>query len=224
MMQEKFEVLALTDVSPFYTEPDGAGGFLAHKTLSAFKPVSTGRVQEGLFELAARLPADRVHLYAHALPVDAIVRAWVTRDRGTLTLVSLPEPADDSDLRTLLAQQTGETGFDDPALGRFVLDRMACVYRAQAEWLGRPVTLEVENAEEDGPRDTLRACLRDAAVWDERLRETMAACGLTDAALDSVAVDEAGALIFWLTAGEKIVSVTADPAGGEPDVSVIDLP
>lgn len=209
----RHEVLALTDVGAAYAVPDGAGYQVVHKTLAAFKRVADGAVQEGLFELAARVPDERVQLYLNALPADRIVRVQVTRAQGILIMHTLPEPAEDAELAALCQAQTAEQVFDVAGLGRFVLDRMNCVYRAAYDWMGQTVALEIEQPEDTDALAALLRVVSDAAQWEERLQQIAREQTGQAGVLDSVLADAAGELTFWMTAGEQILSVSAESDG-----------
>lgn len=209
----RHEVLALTDVGAAYAVPDGDGYQVVHKTLAAFKRVADGMVQEGLFELAARVPDERVQMYLHALPADSIVRVQVTRAQGILTMHTLPEPAADEELAALCQEQTAEQCFDVAGLGRFVFDRMNCVYRAAYGWRGQTVVLEVERSEDTDALAALRRVVADADTWDSRLQQIAREQTGQAGVLDSVSADAAGELTFWMTVGEQILSVSAGSDG-----------
>ena len=51
-MTEQFEIVALTDVDVAYVQPTPKEGeVIVHKSITAYKRLDTGKVQEGLFEL-----------------------------------------------------------------------------------------------------------------------------------------------------------------------------
>lgn len=199
-MQDSFEIFALTDISAFYTKTDETGLAEVHKTLAAFKRIDTGKVQEGLFELTARIPQDRVHLYAHALPADAIVRVRVVREQNRLVMRTLPEPADDDALGALLARETAPSALDGGAFGPLVYDRVLCLYRVQIDWLGRPAMLELDGTEAECPAllETAQALHAAAPQWEAAAQAALRqANGPVGCVLDSLSVGPDETVSLW---------------------------
>lgn len=225
-MHDSFEILALTDVSAFYTRPDGTGQTEAHKTLAAFKRIDTGKVQEGLFELTARLPEDRVHLYAHALPADAIVRVRVTREQNRLVMLTLPEPADDDALGALLARETAPPALDGGVFGPLIYDRVLCLYRVQIDWLGQPAMLELDGTEAECPAllETAQTLYAAAPRWEGAAQDALRRVnGPAGCVLDSLSVEPDGTFSFWYllddAAAPRAFCVSGSLADGVTGVS-----
>ena len=77
-MTEQFEIVALTDVDVAFIQPvNNEGDVLVRKSITAYKRLDTGKVQEGLFELVAQATPSRGQMYRFSLPSDSLVRMTV---------------------------------------------------------------------------------------------------------------------------------------------------
>ena len=138
-MTEQFEIVALTDVDVAYVQPTpNEGEVIVRKSITAYKRLDNGKVQEGLFELAALAAPARAQLFRISLPSDTLVRVKVAKgEQGKLWMTELPAPAKDEEMEALLAQQVAEKTVEDEHFGVFKFDRETCVTSARSTGVRR---------------------------------------------------------------------------------------
>ena len=224
-MTEQFEIVALTDVDVSYVQPTPKEGeVIVHKSITAYKRLDTGKVQEGLFELAALASPARGQLFRISLPSDAIVHAKVVKgEQGKLWMTELPMPAKDDDLLALLAQQVAEKTFTDEGFGVFKYDRETCVYQCQIDWRdNKKITLEVED-EAEAPREVARSLQAEAEKWELAARAHIKTVkpAASRMSLRSLSVDAAGGFSFWFAGKAGIACAAGSLEEGITDATVI---
>lgn len=224
-MTEQFEIVALTDVDVAYVQPTPKEGeVIVHKSITAYKRLDTGKVQEGLFELAALASPARGQLFRISLPSDAIVHAKVVKgEQGKLWMTELPMPAKDDDLLALLEQQVAEKTFNDETFGQFKYDRETCVYQCQIDWRdSKKITLEVED-EAEKPREVARSLQAEAEKWELAARAHIKTVkpAASRMSLRSLSVDNEGGFSFWFAGKAGIACAAGSLEEGITDATVI---
>ena len=211
-MTEQFEIVALTDVDVAYVQPTpNEGEVIVRKSITAYKRLDNGKVQEGLFELAALAAPARAQLFRISLPSDTLVRVKVAKgEQGKLWMTELPAPAKDEEMEALLAQQVAEKTVEDEHFGVFKFDRETCVYQCEIDWREKKITLEVEDMEETKPREVARALQQEA--------EKPAASRMS---LRTLSVDDQGAFTFWFAGKAGIACAAGSLEEGITDATVI---
>lgn len=225
-MTEQFEIVALTDVDVAYVQPTPKEGeVMVRKSITAYKRLDTGEVQEGLFELATLAAPARGQLFRISLPSDAMVRVHVAKgEQGKLWMTELPAPAKDEDLLKLLEQQVAEKTFTDDTFGVFSYDRETCVYQCDIDWRDKKkITLEIENIEADKPRAVARTLQAEAEKWELAARAQIKAIqpAASRMSLRSLSVDEDGAFTFWFAGKAGIACAAGSLDEGVTDATVI---
>lgn len=224
-MTEQFEIVALTDVDAAYVQPaPREGEVIVHKSMTAYKDLTTGKVQEGLFELLTIANPGRGQLFRLSLPADAIVRVKVVKDeQGRFWMVELPFPEKDEELTELLKQQVAEKTFTDETFGIFRYDRQTCVYQCDIDWRDKKITLEIEDIEAELPRETARRIQQDTQKWEMAARTQIKAIqpAASRMSLRSIAVDRDGIFTFWFAGKSGIACAAGSLEDGVTDATVI---
>lgn len=224
-MTEQFEIVALTDVDVAFIQPSSQKGeVIVRKSITAYKRLDTGVVQEGLFELAAQAVPARAQLYRISLPSDALVRMTVRKgEQGRLWMDHLPAPAQDEDLQKLLEAQVAEKTFTDDTLGLFRFERETSVYQCEIAWREKTITLEVEDAESELPREIARKLQAEAEKWELAARAQIKAIkpAASRMSMRSVSVDNEGAFTFWFAGKSGIAYAAGSLEEGVTDATVI---
>lgn len=224
-MTEQFEIVALTDVDVAYVQPTPKEGeVIVHKSITAYKRLDTGKVQEGLFELAALASPARGQLFRISLPSDAIVHAKVVKgEQGKLWMTELPAPAKDEEMEALLAEQVAEKTVEDEHFGVFTFDRETCVYQCEIDWREKKITLEVEDMEETKPREVARALQQEAEKWELAARAQIKTVkpAASRMSLRSLSVDDEGGFSFWFAGKAGIACAAGSLEEGITDATVI---
>ena len=223
-MTEQFEIVALTDVDVAYVQPTPKEGeVIVHKSITAYKRLDTGKVQEGLFELAALASPARGQLFRISLPSDTLVRVKVAKgEQGKLWMTELPAPAKDEEMEALLAEQVAEKTVEDEHFGVFTFDRETCVYQCEIDWREKKITLEVED-EAEKPREVARSLQAEAEKWELAARAHIKTVkpAASRMSLRSLSVDDEGGFSFWFAGKAGIACAAGSLEEGITDATVI---
>ena len=224
-MTEQFEIVALTDVDVAFVQPvNTEGDVLVRKSITAYKRLDTGKVQEGLFELIAQATPARGQMYRFSLPSDSLVRMTVHKgEQGRLWMENLPEPAQDADLQALLEEQVAEKTFTDDTLGLFRYDRETSVYQCDIPWRDKTITLEVEDVEAPLPREIARKLQDEAEKWELAARAQIKTIkpAASRMSMRSVSIDNEGAFTFWFAGKAGIAYAAGSIDEGVTDAIVL---
>lgn len=225
-MTEQFEIVALTDVDAAYVQPaPREGEVIVHKSITAYKDLTTGKVQQGLFELLTFANPGRGQLFRLSLPADAMVRVKVVKDdQGRFWMVELPFPERDEDLVALLEAQIAEKTFTDDTFGLFRYDRETCVYQCDIDWRDdKKVTLEIKEIEAELPRETARKLQAEAEKWELAARAQIKNIkpAASRMSLRSINVDNEGIFTFWFAGKSGIACAAGSLDEGVTDATVI---
>lgn len=224
-MTEQFEIVALTDVDVAYVQPTpNEGEVIVRKSITAYKRLDNGKVQEGLFELAALAAPARAQLFRISLPSDTLVRVKVAKgEQGKLWMTELPAPAKDEEMEAMLAEQVAEKTVEDEHFGAFTFDRETCVYQCEIDWREKKITLEVEDMEETKPREVARALQQEAEKWELAARAQIKTVkpAASRMSLRTLSVDDQGAFTFWFAGKAGIACAAGSLEEGITDATVI---
>lgn len=224
-MTEQFEIIALTDVDVAYVQPTpNAGEVIVRKSITAYKRLDNGKIQDGLFELCALAAPARAQLFRISLPSDTLVRVKVAKgEQGKLWMTELPAPAKDDEMLALLEQQVAEKTVQDEVFGVFKFDRETCVYQCEIDWREKKITLEVEDMENALPRETAHKLQQEAEKWElaARAQIKMIQPAASRMSLRSLSVDDQGDFTFWFAGRAGIACAAGSLAEGITDATVI---
>lgn len=224
-MTEQFEIVALTDVDVAFVQPvNTEGDVLVRKSITAYKRLDTGKVQEGLFELIAQATPARGQMYRFSLPSDSLVRMTVHKgEQGRLWMENLPEPAQDADLQALLEEQVAEKTFTDDTLGLFRYDRETSVYQCDIPWRDKTITLEVEDVEAPLPREIAHKLQDEAEKWELAARAQIKTIkpAASRMSMRSISIDNEGAFTFWFAGKAGIAYAAGSIDEGVTDAIVL---
>lgn len=172
---EEFDILAVTGANGF-----GGGKLPDAEFWSATLPLTAWREEDGPIHqedtcLVSLADDTLLGFLRQGAPRDSIIQARVRKglEDDRFLLVGLPSPVMDPELKAILDEQVKEVSTWVDGLGTFTLNRSVNWFQADVEWLGQPIQLTYDRADEaemKRAQETALSLMAGQEGWDQRVR------------------------------------------------------